>query len=78
MFVGYPIWWGTLPKIVNTLLDTYDFSGKTVIPFCTSGGSGIGTSVSAIREAEPEASVLDGLRVGDTSDIAGWLEEVLP
>ena len=78
VFVGYPIWWGTLPKIVNTLLDTYDFSGKTVIPFCTSGGSGIGTSVSAIREAEPEASVLDGLRVGDTSDIAGWLEEVLP
>lgn len=49
-----------------------------MIPFCTSGGSGIGTSVSAIREAEPEASVLDGLRVGDTSDIAGWLEEVLP
>lgn len=78
VFVGYPIWWGTLPKIVNTLLDTYDFSGKTVIPFCTSGGSGIGTSVSAIREAEPEASVIDGLRVGDTSDIAGWLEEVLP
>ena len=78
VFVGYPIWWGTLPKIVYTLLDTYDFSGKTVIPFCTSGGSGIGTSVSAIREAEPEASVLDGLRVGDTSDIAGWLEEVLP
>lgn len=78
VFVGYPIWWGTLPKIVNTLLDTYDFSGKTVIPFCTSGGSGIGTSVSDIREAEPEASVLDGLRVGDTSDIAGWLEEVLP
>ena len=78
VFVGYPIWWGTLPKIVNTLLDTYDFSGKTVIPFATSGGSGIGTSVSAIREAEPEASVLDGLRVGDTSDIAGWLEEVLP
>ena len=78
VFVGYPIWWGTHPKIVNTLLDTYDFSGKTVIPFCTSGGSGIGTSVSAIREAEPEASVLDGLRVGDTSDIAGWLEEVLP
>ena len=78
VFVGYPIWWGTLPKIVNTLLDTYDFSGKTVIPFCPSGGSRIGTSVSAIREAEPEASVLDGLRVGDTSDIAGWLEEVLP
>lgn len=78
VFVGYPIWWGTLPKIVNTLLDTYDFSGKTVIPFCTSGGSGIGTSVSVIREAEPEASVLDGLRVGNNSDIAGWLEEVLP
>ena len=78
IFVGFPIWWYVAPTIINTFLESYDFSGKTVIPFCTSGGSGIGTSVSAIREAEPEASVLDGLRVGDTSDIAGWLEEVLP
>ena len=78
VFVGFPIWWYTAPSIIKTFLESYDFAGKTVIPFCTSGGSGIGTSVSAIREAEPEASVLDGLRVGDTSDIAGWLEEVLP
>ena len=78
MFVGYPDWWSDAPMVIYSFLESYDWTGKTLVPFCTSGGSGIGTSVSAIREAEPEASVLDGLRVGDTSDIAGWLEEVLP
>lgn len=39
IFLGYPIWWGTMPKIINTFTESYDFSGKTVIPFCTSGGS---------------------------------------
>lgn len=48
VFIGYPIWWGTMPRIINTFLDTYDLSGKTVMPFCTSGGSGISTSVSDI------------------------------
>ena len=41
VFIGYPIWWGTMPRIINTFLDTYDLSGKTVLPFCTSGSSGI-------------------------------------
>ncbi|MGN0005649.1 MAG: flavodoxin [Candidatus Gastranaerophilaceae bacterium] len=75
VFIGYPIWWGTMPRIINTFLDTYDLSGKTVMPFCTSGGSGISTSVSDIKKEEPEADVKDGLRVKNESDsdIADWL-----
>ena len=46
VFIGYPIWWGTMPRIINTFLDTYDLSGKTVLPFCTSGSSGITQSVT--------------------------------
>lgn len=77
VFVGYPIWWGTMPRIINTFLDTYDLSGKTVLPFCTSGGSGISQSVSAIRAAEPDADVRDGLRSSgaDDSGIEGWIAD---
>ncbi|WP_249283051.1 flavodoxin [Ligaoa zhengdingensis] len=76
VYLGYPIWWGTMPQIINTFLDTYDLSGKTILPFCTSGGSGISTSVSAIRTQEPDATVTDGLRASGASDegIGQWLE----
>lgn len=75
VFIGYPIWWGTMPKIINTLLDTYDFAGKVVLPFCTSGSSGIATSVAAIRDAEPDADVRDGLRVTSTDrTLTDWLD----
>lgn len=77
VFIGYPIWWGTMPKIINTFLDTYDLSGKTVMPFCTSGSSGIATSVSAIKSACPNAEVKNGFR--GTSSTTGtqirvWLD----
>lgn len=49
IILGYPIWWGTLPKVIYTFAETYDLSGKTILPFCTSGGSGISTSVSALQ-----------------------------
>lgn len=78
IFLGYPIWWGTMPRIINTFLDTYDLSGKTVMPFCTSGGSSISTSVSAIRNAEPTADVKEGLRGSSSvtsSQIETWLED---
>lgn len=77
VFVGYPIWWGTAPRIINTFLDTYDLSGKTVLPFCTSGSSGISQSVSAIRAAEPNADVRDGLRVSGANDssIESWISD---
>lgn len=82
IYIGYPIWWGSLPRIMNTFFDTYDFSGKTIVPFCTSGSSGISQSVSVIREAEPEAQVKEGLQVSsagadDSSDeVSRWLEEI--
>ena len=77
VFVGYPIWWGTAPRIINTFLDTYDLSGKTVLPFCTSGSSGIAQSVSAIRAAEPDADVRDGLRASGANDsgIESWIAD---
>ncbi len=77
VFVGYPIWWGTAPRIINTFLDTYDLSGKTVLPFCTSGGSGISKSVSDIRAAEPDADVRDGLRASGANDssIESWISD---
>lgn len=74
IFIGYPIWWGTMPKIINTFLETYDLSGKTVMPFCTSGGSGIETSVSAIRSICPNADVKDGLR-GSASATSTQIKE---
>ena len=78
IFIGYPIWWGTMPKIINTFLDTYDLSGKAVMPFCTSGGSGISSSVSAIKAACPDANVKDGFRGTSSStaeQISKWFDE---
>ena len=77
VFVGYPIWWGTMPRIINTFLDTYDLSGKTVLPFCTSGSSGITQSVSDFRAAEPGADVRDGLRASGANDssIENWIAD---
>ncbi len=62
IFLGYPIWYGKLPKIIYTFLETYKWDSCTIIPFCTSGSSGISTSVSEIRHLVPNASVLDGQR----------------
>lgn len=69
-----------MPRIMHTFFDEYDLSGKTVMPFCTSGGSGIDQAISAIREAEPDAEVREGLRVGSgssencTEAVSAWLE----
>lgn len=76
VFIGYPIWWGTMPKIINTFLENYDLSGKTVMPFCTSGGSGISSSVSAIKDACPNAEVQNGFRGTSSTtgtEIREWL-----
>ena len=77
VFIGYPIWWGTMPRIINTFLDTYDLSGKAVLPFCTSGSSGIAQSVSDIRAAEPAADVRGGLRASGANDssIESWIAD---
>ena len=80
LYIGFPIWWGSMPRILNTFFDTYDLSGKTILPFCTSGGSGISEAISAIRAAEPGADVRDGLRIAGNSadgcadEVAAWLD----
>lgn len=63
IFVGYPIWWGEAPRIVSTFMESYDFSGKTIVPFCTSGGSGIGSSASNLERLTSGATWLDGRRL---------------
>ncbi len=60
IFVGYPNWWGDMPMILYSFFDEYDFSGKTIIPFNTHGGSGFSDTISTIKELEPNAKVLDG------------------
>lgn len=63
IYLGYPIWWGTMPMAVYTFLTAYDFAGKTIIPFCTNEGSGLGSSVQDIRRLCPKAKVLGGLEI---------------
>lgn len=78
IYLGYPIWWGTNPRIINTFMDRYDLTGKTVMPFCSSHSSGISSSVSAIRKYCPNADVKEGLRgTAQTSgdEIDSWLLE---
>lgn len=63
VFVGYPNWWGDMPMILYTFFDTYDFSGKTIIPFNTHGGSGFSSTISTIHTLEPNATVDNGLSI---------------
>lgn len=63
VFLGYPIWGGDMPKIVYHFLESYDFSGKTIVPFCTHGGSGLTNTVSTIRSECSGATVLDGFAI---------------
>ncbi len=63
VFIGYPIWWSDLPQILYTFFDTYDFSGKTVIPFSTHGGSSFAGTPATIQSLEPGAKMLDGLTI---------------
>lgn len=63
VFIGYPIWWGDAPRILSTFVESYDFSGKTIVPFCTSGGSGIGSSASNLEQLTSGATWLSGRRL---------------
>ena len=82
IFLGYPIWWGTMPMPVCSFLEEYDFSGKTVAPFCTHEGSGLGRSVPDIRKMCPRSTVPEGLAIhgGDVKnahdEVAGWLRNM--
>ncbi len=77
IFLGYPIWWGEEPRIIDTFLESYDFSEKTVIPFCTSGSSGIGTSEKNIKELVPIGNQLAGKRFPASAtkdDVKAWYD----
>lgn len=79
VFLGYPIWWGEAPRIVNTFLESYDFSGKTMIPFCTSGSSGIGSSATHLHSLTDGAEWLSGRRFGSSTtrnDIITWVNSL--
>ena len=67
IYLGYPIWWGTNPKIILTLLDTYDFTNKTIIPFCTSGSTGIDGSVNDLRNYNPNLTIKNGKRFSSST-----------
>lgn len=60
IFIGFPIWWYVAPTIINTFLEAYDFSGKTIILFATSGGSGFGKAVEGLKVSAPNASIREG------------------
>jgi flavodoxin len=63
IYIGYPIWYGTMPMAVFTFLESYDFSGKTIIPFCTHEGSGLGRSVADISNLCPKSTLMDGVAI---------------
>lgn len=63
VFIGYPIWWGEAPRILCTFAESYDFAGKTVVPFCTSGGSGVGSSAKNLEKLTSGADWLSGTRL---------------
>ena len=78
VFIGYPIWWDLAPTVVNTFIESNDLNGKTVIPFATSGGSGIRNSVSSLKSSYPEINWKEGKLLNRTSEkaITEWIESL--
>lgn len=79
VFLGFPIWWYTAPTIVNTFLESYDFTGKTIILFATSGGSGLGESASDLKTSAPGAVMRDGKLLNGRQtreSLAAWVKSL--
>ncbi len=82
IFIGYPIWWGTIPGPVRTFLTENDFSGKIVIPFCTHGGSGVANSASDIQKLSPQSEMKEAFAVSGSqvknseSSLSEWLNSL--
>ena len=77
VFVGFPVWWYREPSIIDTFMESYDFSGKTVVPFATSGSSGIGSSGANMNKLAPQARVATGQRFDanvSADTIAAWAQ----
>jgi len=77
IFLGYPIWWGKEPMIIRTFLESYDLEGKKIVPFCTSGGSGISGSIKGIKASAEDANVVTGKDLTDVSsnNIKKWAKK---
>ena len=75
IFLGFPVWWYTAPTLLNTFLEAYDFSGKTVVPFATSGGSGISRAQKSLQEHCPKAEWKQGKLVN--SGAGAWAKSAL-
>ena len=78
VFIGFPVWWYREPSIIDTFMEAYDFAGKTVIPFATSGGSPMGEAGKNIQALAPGAKVADGKRFAAETlgkDLSGWASE---
>ena len=80
IFLGYPIWWGEAPRIISTFLESHDFAGKTIVPFCTSASSGMGDSAENLRALCSDSTTwLDGRRFGASAgeeEVAAWVESL--
>lgn len=82
VFIGFPNWWYDMPMAMYSFFEEYDFSGKTIIPFVTSGGSGFSNTVSTIKSLEPNATILEGISIsgrrvmGAEENVTEWLEEL--
>lgn len=79
IFIGYPIWWNQAPRIINTFIENHDLKGKMLVPFATSGGSGITGSVKELRDTYPELKWHDGkLLNGENRDnIQNWVSDLM-
>ena len=78
VYLGYPIWWGIAPRIMDTFVETYDFSGITVIPFCTSGSSGVGDSAKNLEELAGSGTWVEGTRLAtdiSEEELTSWIQE---
>ena len=76
VIIGFPIWWYVAPTIINTFLEKYDFSGKKIILFATSGGSGFGNTVKELQPSAPNATFVEGklLNRANKQDIENWVK----
>ena len=80
VFVGFPVWWYVEPRIIDTFLESYDFAGKTVVPFATSGGSGLGRAPQRMQALVPGAKVVAGKLLNgrpSQAELASWAEGVV-
>ena len=77
IFLGFPVWWYVAPTIVNTFLEAYDFTGKTIVLFATSGGSGLGKSAAGLRASAPGAKIMDGRLLNgrlNEAELKAWVQ----